>query len=357
MLVAVIAGSEDAEAIQDFGEYHAEWFSERCGLRHGIPSQDTYLRVLALLAPDRFGVVFSTWVAELWGAAGDRHVALDGKTLRRSFDRATGQSPVHSVAAFASASGLVLGQVAIRDRENEIVAIPRLLDLVDVRGATVTIDAMGCQTAIAQAIVERGGDSLLQVKGNQPALQNHIASFFDDAQRDERPLDDPKPELLEAVDVDMGHGRVETRRCLVSYDLSWIEQRGRWPGLAAVARIERHRESKRTGESSREVAHYILSGTGQPAERVNALARSHWSIENTLHWVLDVTVAEDQCRVRKGNAAEKFGLIRRTALNMLQVAPNPGGHRNKKKPISMKRRRRWAAMSDTYRKEILRIGS
>jgi predicted transposase YbfD/YdcC len=356
-LVAVIAGSEDAEAIQDFGEYHAEWFGQRCRLRHGIPTQDTYLRVLALLVPERFGVVFSTWVAELWGADDDRHIALDGKTLRRSFDRAAGQSPVHSVAAFASASGLVLGQVAIRDKENEIVAIPRLLELVDVSGATVTIDAMGCQTAIAQAIVDRGGDYVLQVKGNHPTLQGHIASFFDDAQQETRPLNDPKPELLEAVDVDLAHGRIETRRCLVSYDLSWIEQSDRWPGLAGIARIERLRESKQTGESSQEVAHYILSGTGQTAERVNALARSHWSIENTLHWVLDVTFDEDQCRVRKGNAAENFGLIRRTALNMLRVAPNPGRHRNKKKPISMKRRRRWVAMSEAYREEVLRIAS
>ena len=139
MSVTVVAGAEDAEAIQDFGEYHAEWLGERCGLRHGIPSQDTSLRVLATLVPERFGVVSSTWVAKLWGAAHDRPVALDGKTLRPSFDRAASQSPVHSVAAFASQSGLVLGQVALREKETEIVAIPRLLELVDLQGATVTI--------------------------------------------------------------------------------------------------------------------------------------------------------------------------------------------------------------------------
>ena len=156
-LVAVLAGAEDAEAIQDFGEHNSDWFLQRCGLRHGIPTQDTYLRVLALLDPAAFGAVFTAWIAKLWGADEDRHVAVDGKTLRRSFDKAAGKSPVHSVAAFASASGIVLGQLAVDEKENEIVAIPKLLTLIDICNATVTIDALGCQREIAQTIVEAGG--------------------------------------------------------------------------------------------------------------------------------------------------------------------------------------------------------
>lgn len=354
MLVAVIAGAEDAEAIQDFGEVHSEWFESRCGLRHGIPTQDTYLRVIALLDPAEFNRVFTAWVSELWGADGHGHIAIDGKTLRRSFDRASNQSPVQSVAAFASESGLVLGQVAIRDKENEIVAIPRLLKLIDLKEATVTIDAMGCQTAIAEAIVEEGGHYLLQVKGNQPKLQQDIAMFFRDAERPTRPHDDPAPTLSEATTTDSDHGRIEQRRCVLSHDLSWVDAE-RWKGLGGIAQVERIREDKRTGETSRETALYILSDRSHSASRVNELVRAHWSIENSLHWVLDVTFNEDDCRVRKGNAAENFGIIRRTALNFLRTAPSPGKHRHKKKPASLRRKSRWFAAQNDYRDEVLRL--
>jgi predicted transposase YbfD/YdcC len=351
-LVAVLAGAEDAEAIEDFGEDNEDWFRERCGLRHGIPAQDTYLRVLALMEPRAFGTVFERWVAALWGTAEGRHVAIDGKTLRRSFDRAAGQTAVHSVAAFASEQGLVLGQVTVDEKENEILAIPKLLKLIDLKGATVTIDAMGCQRAIAKAILDEGGHYVLQVKDNHPTLRRQIEQFFTDAEREGRPVDDPAPELQKAVATDSGHGRIEERRCLLSHDLSWVDQADDWDGLRAVARLDRAREDKISGEASHEHAYYIASDPDITAERLNAIIRSHWAIENSLHWILDVTFDEDASRVRRGNAAENFGLLRRTALNLLRDAPNPPKKRGK---ISIRRKRRFCLTNPDYRETVLRM--
>jgi len=351
-LVGIIAGAEDAQALEDFATMQRDWFRDRCGLRHGIPSQDTYLRVLAALDPRAFGEAFQKWVAELWGPGTAKHVAIDGKTLRRSFDRAAGRSAVHSVAAFASERGLVLGQVTVQDKENEIIAIPKLLQLIDVRGATITIDAMGCQTAIAQAIQDQNAHYVLQVKDNHPTLRGHIEDFFTDVRRDNRPLDDPAPALSEASEVDSGHGRIEERRCLISRDLSWIDTASDWAGLSGIAMLERLRENKVTGESSRERAYFIFSDPDATARRINELIRSHWSIENSLHWVLDVTFNEDQSRIRTANAAENVATLRRAGLNLLRDAPTPPGTRGK---VSLRRKRRFSLMNPLYLETVLRI--
>ena len=301
---------------------------------------------------ETFGEVFGRWVAQLWGGAEGRHIAVDGKSLRRSFDRAAGRSAVHSVAAFASAQGLVLGQVSVRDKENEIVAIPRLLTLLDLRGATVTIDAMGCQTAIARAITEAGGHYVLQVKNNQPTLRRQIEAFFADAARTARPLDDPAPKVQTDEATDAGHGRIETRRCHLSKDLSYVDGAADWAALTAIAKVERIRHNKSTGQTSTESAYYILSDPEATAARVNDLVRAHWTIENRIHWVLDVTFDEDRCRVRKGNAAENFAIIKRAAINMLRNAPNPGSKRQK---VSIARRRRICLMNQAYRDTVLKL--
>lgn len=351
-LVAVIAGAEDAEAIEDFANENEAWFAERCKLRHGIPSQDTFLRVLAAMDPKAFSTAFETWVTELWGSAAERHIAIDGKTLRRSFDRAIGQSPVHSVAAYATEQGLVLGQVSVGTKENEIVAIPKLLTLLDLRGATVTIDAMGCQTAIARAITEGGGNYLLHVKDNHPTLRRQIAAFFTDAQREDRPKDEKPPTVESTTCTDAGHGRIETRRCELSKDLTWLDDRGSWPNLAAIVKVSRRRELKATGAATEDHDYYISSDPNLTAARAEALARSHWAIENGLHWVLDVTFDEDGSRVRTGHAAENFATVRRAALNLLKTAPSP---KKGKATISIVRRRRFAMMSPTYREVVLRM--
>ena len=354
ILVGVLAGCDDAEAIEDFAEDNTDWFKQRCGLRHGVPSQDTYLRVLAAMDPTAFEEVFRKWVGELWDVAGTDHVAIDGKSLRRSFDRAANLSPVHSVAAWASELGLVLGSVPVEAKENEIVAIPRLLKLIDVKGATVTIDAMGCQTAIAGAIHEAGGHYLLAVKGNQPSLRRQMGAFFEDAARTERPPCDPAPDIDRATVVEKGHGRLEKRRCEVSKQTDWADGRGDWAGLACFVRITRERETLSDGKVSTEVAYFISNDPKLTATRALSLARRHWGIENSLHWVLDVVFDEDLCRVRNRNAAKNFAVVRRIAANLLKNAPSP---RAKKANVSIARRRRFFFASETYRDAVLRLGT
>lgn len=351
-LVAVIAGAEDAEAIEDFANENEAWFAERCGLRHGIPSQDTFLRVLAAMEAKVFSAAFERWVAELWGSPPERHIAIDGKTLRRSFDRAMGQSPVHSVAAYASEQGLVLAQVSVAAKENEIVAIPKLLTLIDLNGATVTLDAMGCQTAIAKTITDAGGHYLLHVKDNHPTLRRQIAGFFSDAAREDRPKDQVAPVVDVVTTTDAGHGRIETRRCEVSTDLSWVDDHASWANLGAIVKVSRHRETKATGIATQDHDFYISSDATLTATKAQELVRSHWTIENGLHWVLDVTFDEDGSRIRTKHAAENFATIRRAALNLLKTAPSP---KKGKATISIVRRRRFCMMSPEYRESVLRM--
>lgn len=356
MLVGVICGQEDAEAIEDFAEENESWFRQRCSLPHGIPSQDTFLRVLASMKPEAFEAAFLAWVAELWPATatGERHIAIDGKTLRRSFDRASGQSPLHSVAAFVSDTGLVIGSTAVEAKENEIVAIPKLLSLIDVKGATVTIDAMGCQRTIAQAIHDAGGYYLLQVKANHPKISKQINGFFKDSDRVGRPVDDPAPDVDHAEALEKGHGRLETRSCDLSRDLSWIDTDESWPGLSAIVRVSRSTTELSTGQSRAETRYFISNHPKLSAEAAAALVRRHWAIENNLHWVLDVALDEDQSRVRTKNAARNLATVRRAALNLVASAPSPKKGVSK---ISITRRRRIAAMNEGYRELILGISS
>lgn len=279
--------------------------------------------------PQAFGKAFSTWVEELWGQNAGKHIAIDGKRLRRSFDHARGLKAVHSVAAFVSDQGLVLGQISVDEKENEILTIPKLLELIDVRGATVTIDAMGCQRKIAEAITEAGGDYVLQVKDNQPTLRKNLYQFFMDARATERKLDDPAPEFSSFSEMDKGHGRIESRSCWLSHDLSWVEGREGWPKLSAVAMVERTRTDVRSNMASEESAYFILSDAKVGAKRLHEIIRGHWGIENSLHWVLDVTFEEDLSRIRLKNAAENMATIRRAILNLLRTAPKPPKKRKK----------------------------
>jgi|LauGreDrversion4_2_1035121.scaffolds.fasta_scaffold83737_3 predicted transposase YbfD/YdcC len=357
LLVSVISGIESADNIEDFVEENLDWFSRYCELRHGVPSQDTYLRLLAMIRPEAFKEVFQVWMKEIWGDLEEpRHISIDGKTLRRSFHRAVGQPALHSVAAFVSDLGLVIGQESVNVKENEIIAIPRLLKVIDLKGATVTIDAMGCQTAIAREIIDGGGDYLLQVKGNQPTLKEQIEDYFDDVCRSDRAHYDPRPKVEESVEIDGDHGRIEERTCLLSHDLSWIDQSSSWAKLSAIARIERRCEDKQTGVVRHDMSYYIVSNTNMTAAEINHYARSHWAIENSLHWVLDVTFNEDQSRVRSGYAAENLAIIRRLSLNLLRTAPSPS-HKKTKQNVSIARRRQFCLMSPTYREKVLRVSS
>jgi len=246
-------------------------------------------------------------------------IAIDGKTLRRSFDRASQKSALHLVSAWTADQRLVLGQLAVDGKSNEITAVPKLLDLLSLKGAIVTADALNCQRAIAAQIVDQGGDYALALKGNQQALYADVSLFFDDKDLD-------PTSVHTATDAD--HGRIETRVSAVSTDIAWLQERHQWPGLAAIGKVTRIREA--AGKTTTETAYYLLSAP-LAANRFHEVVRHHWGIENSLHWVLDVTMNEDQSRNRKDHSPENLALLRRLALNLAKLEPSRGSIKAKLK--------------------------
>lgn len=322
-LMAMVCGCDDAEAMGAWGRANAKWLSGFLPLPHGTPSQDVFLGVFAGLEPKAFGAVLRGWAALLAArivAMGDKHIAVDGKTSRRSFDSASGQSALHTVSAFLSDAGLVLGQTRTADKSNEITAIPELLRLLDLHGATITIDAMGCQTAIVTTIIEGGGDYLLAVKDNQPTLRQDIEATFVEANDDRvRAIDEsPRPAVEVFDEVDKGHGRVERRTIKVCRNLSWLTTAGRWDGLSFIVQVTRERTTLTTQKTSVESAYYIGSRKSAEASKVAATIRRHWSIENELHWVLDMAFREDEARHRARNTAQNMTTLRHFALNIVK---------------------------------------
>lgn len=348
-LLAMLCGADNAEEIQLYGDCNKEWLQTFLRLPHGVPTQDTYLRVFAALEPGAFQERFRGWVQSLVRPAAETHLAIDGKTIRHSYDKDSGSKAIHMVSAWLLGAGLVLGQVKTSEKSNEITAIPELLKLIDIKNAVITIDAMGCQRAIAKQIDEQGGSYVLAVKKNQPALYEDIVGFFEDADRLSRPLDEGPPPIVDSYHhTDAGHGRIEQRTCRVSEDLSWVQNAEEWAGLTGIARIEAVRENLSTGKVSTEFRYYILSTPEPSAQRLNSTIRNHWGIENSLHWVLDVTFGEDASRVRMGNAAENLSTIRKVALNLLKVRPE-------KKKMSIRRKRKRCAWEHGYLLETLAI--
>ena len=321
-LMAMVCGCDDAEAMESWGEANEAWLGGFLELRHGAPTQDVYSSVFAALDPEAFSAVLRSW-AELLSlrlAPGDRHIAVDGKTSRRSFDTARGRPALHTVSAWLSEAGLVLGERRTADKSNEITAIPELLRVFDLRGATVTIDAMGCQTEIAATIVAGGGESLLSAKENQPTLHQDIAMTFseagDERRRSRDELARPHVEVFE--ESDKGHGRVEKRTVSLCRDLSWLTTAPRWPGLSFVVQVERERTTLATGKTSLEKATFIGSGVTVTAAAAARLLRGHWGIESQLHWVLDVAFREDEARHRAQNTAQNLTTLRHFALNVIK---------------------------------------
>jgi predicted transposase YbfD/YdcC len=253
-----------------------------------------------------------------------KHIAVDGKTSRRSFDAAHAKPAIHTVSAWLSDEGLVLGQIKTADKSNEITAIPDLLRVLDIGGATVTIDAMGCQTAIAQTIVDAGGDYLLAVKENQPALHQDVVSTFAEAHDSRlRTVEErPRPPVEVFEEVNKGHGRIEERRVELCRDLSWMMTADRWVGLAYLAQVTRKRTVLATGKTSTEIAYYIGSDRNADASTAARGIRRHWAVENQLHWVLDVAFHEDQARHRAHHLAQNFSTLRHFALNLLKRDPH-----------------------------------
>ena len=343
-LCGVICGADDWVAIEAFGQEKEAWLRTFLRLPGGIPSHDTFGRVFARLDPDEFRRCFRAWVRAVVGEVGAQGVAVDGKTLRGSHDRPAGKAALHLVSAWATASGLVLGQAATDAKSNEITAIPTLLRLLDLDGATVTIDAMGCQTAIADQIVEQGADYVLALKDNHPALRERVRLAFADARAAVgTPL--PLADLTPSVTHDRAHGRAEARRCLAIGDpayLAYVDPDGRWPQLRSVACIE---STRRVGDSVTTEARSDLASLPADAAHLARVIRSHWGIENRLHWVLDVTFREDASRVRDGHAPENLAILRHFALNLLRQERSTRGS------VATKRFR--AALNHEYLRSIL----
>jgi predicted transposase YbfD/YdcC len=320
-LIAILCGSDGWDDVADFCEARDDWFGQLLTLPRGIPSHDTFSRVFARLDPLELEAMLQQWMAALCVASGGKLIAIDGKSIRRSFQHAWDTSGMaHVVSAFASENQLVLANLGVLNKENEIVAIPKLLAMLgDLTGSTVTIDAIGCQRNIAQQIVDAKGHYVLQVKENQPTLHTKVKGLLDDAI-----LDRMKGWAGASTfkDVDAGHGRIEQRRAWLTTEVEHLgsDLLALWPSVRAIAAVERVRElmGKEKKVPTTERHYFILSDPRCTAERAGQIIRGHWAIENGLHHVLDVSYSEDQSRVRKGHGAENLSRLRRLTANLLR---------------------------------------
>jgi predicted transposase YbfD/YdcC len=330
---AVLCGANEWDEIELFGRNQEDWLRKYGSFEFGIPSHDTINRVFSAINPKEFGQCFSEWIGVLSQLSDKEVIAIDGKKICNSFDKTKGQAALHMVSAFATQSGLCLGQTVTMAKSNEITAIPELLSLLNITGSIVTIDAMGCQKIIASKIIAQGAEYILAVKGNQPSLEEGI----EDTLRFEKPCDTHS-------DIDCDHGRVETRQCSVFQNIRHIEKAGEWDELKTIIRIDSQRIIKSTGELTSHTRYYISSMAGT-AKQFNHWIRSHWAIENNLHWMLDVTFREDYSRKRQGNAAQNFNTITKLVLSILV--------QDKSFKASCKRKRLRAALNHEYRERLL----
>jgi predicted transposase YbfD/YdcC len=343
-LCAVVCGANDWVAVETFGHAKEAWLRTFLPLPGGIPSHDTFGRVFARLDPAELQRCFLAWVEAVVGELPPQVVAVDGKTLRRSADNARGQAALHLVSAWATASGLVLGQEATDAKSNEITAIPQLLRLLALEGSVVTIDAMGCQRAIAAQVHEQGAEYVLALKANQPTLHATVVAAFADA-RAAGPDAWRPAEQDQAQTLDKGHGRVERRRYTVLSDpdlLACLDPTDAWPGLRSVVEVQ---ATRREGGPPTTERRYYLSSLPPDATVLGAAIRGHWGVENRLHWVLDVQFREDASTVRVGDGAQNFAVLRQLALNLLRQDRTSRG--------SLATKRFRAALDDTYLARLL----
>jgi predicted transposase YbfD/YdcC len=319
-ICTLLCGGETFNDMEDFGHAKEEWFKTFLNLRNGIPSHDTFNRLLAALDPEKFLDCFLRWTQSLRQSVPQEIVALDGKALRGALNR--DQSVKYVVSAWAESNHLVLGQLKVADKSNEITAVPALLRVLELSGCIVTIDAMGCQKKIAREIIEADAHYVLALKGNQETVHQEVKTFLDQTVGEKTAPRLPKARLSKAASglaswetVEKDHGRLETRRYYQSAELDWFADQGKWEGLKSVGMVEAIREINGTRSVERR---YYLSSLPLDAELFARAVRSHWGVENKLHWVLDVCFREDQSRVRTGYAAENLATLRRLALNLLK---------------------------------------
>ena len=315
-LCTILCGGQNGVDMAEFAKAKEPFLRGFLKLAHGVPSHDTFSRVFRQLDPDQFRAAFQRFMAA-FSEQCQGVVAIDGKVLRRSFDRASRKSALHMVSAWGCEQRMVLAQVAADAKSNEITAIPKLLAMLSLKGTIVTTDALNCQRAICQQIVERGGDYVLALKQNQPSLHADTVLL----------LNDPACRISTAKPVvDADHGCIETRIASVCADIAVLKEVHRWPGLAAIGKVVRTREI--AAKTSTETAYYLLSKDLTP-ERFNEVVRSHWGVENRLHWRLDVVMNEDQSRTRLGNGPHNMAVLRHLALNVMQKDPSKGSLRGK----------------------------
>lgn len=336
VISAVVSGCNDWETIAVFGESQLKWLRKYYPYKQGIPSHDTINRVFSAMDSKVFGSYFIQWTQEICKLSEGDIVAIDGKTIRRSYDKHSGHSAIHIVSAYAQKNHLCLGQVQTADKSNEITAIPELLDLLYLEKATVTIDAMGCQKQIVKKIITaKKADYVIAVKNNQKSLYAQIDKLFSIT----------KP-ASETVDHHNDHGRVERRICSIIDNFTFMDDCEHWEGLRSIARVESERYFKSDGRTEKETRFYISSHKAD-AGKINAAIRNHWSVENCLHWMLDVVFAEDMSRRRAGNSAANFNIISKIALGLIERSPY------KKK--SKRQRRFKAGFDPEFREKVLNL--
>lgn len=342
---SLISGGEGFSDMETFGKAQHDWLKGFLALPNGIPSHDTFNRVFSAIDPKQFMDCFVRWTESLRSRLGCDVVAIDGKALRRAHNK--DDSIPFVVSAWASDHGLTLGQVKVDDKSNEITAIPKLLRILDLSGCIVTIDAMGCQKKIAEAITKAEADYVLSLKGNQGTTEREVRAFFDE-------LIPPDPSMSHPVvpahvdyfqTIDGGHGRVETRRYWICDILDWYKDKDKWAGLRSIAMVESVRELNGTRSYERRC---FLASIEPDAQRFARACRGHWGVENPLHWVMDVTFREDESRARSANAAENLAALRRLAHNMLKSEKTQS-------KLSIRRRRLMAAWNPSYLRKVIGI--
>jgi predicted transposase YbfD/YdcC len=335
-IAAVVAGAETFVDIEEFGHIKLNWLKKYVSCPDDrIPSHDTIGDFYSRINPKEFEKCFINWTGKVCGISEGELIAIDGKRLRGSYDRYDNKAAIHMVSAWANKNEMVLGQVMVNDKSNEITAIPALLNILEIKGAIVSIDAMGCQKEIAEQIIGKEADYILALKGNQGALKEQVESYFQIA-----PLSSEDEFTIKS------HGRIETRKCSVLTNLELLEETQNWKGIHAVIRIDSTRTEILTDSRTQETRYYITSLKKQ-ASQMNQLIREHWAVENKLHWVLDVVFNEDLSRIRKDNAPENFSIIRRVALNLIKLDKTP--------KVSQRNKRNRAAWSDKFLEQLLKI--